>query len=330
MHFQGAKFLTMQLTRMDCETTRAENGQVAIDILVDCPADLAFDMVLMDLRMPVMDGLEATRRIRTDLRMTDLPIVALTGEMVEGCRVECEGVGFDDYFQKPMKRDKLEELVNKYRERSRRRGRDGALGGMGGVIVGGGGGGGGGRATVGATPALATTTTTTTMTRVSSHSAASSGGMLRVGSGFVRTTSGTNVRGLIRRHRSRRSSDNFTFDKDRVNLAPAMVGGGNFDLKRQMGTYVNRDVEVVAFDQTTPLSVLIVEDTDVCECTTTYIRPFPSHAIHGCFLLAPHLSEPFFLSHTFTHRRQIPNHAAAEDELRDETCRERTGRCRHA
>jgi CheY-like chemotaxis protein len=279
---------------MDCETTRAENGQVAIDILVDRPADMSFDMVLMDLRMPVMDGLEATRRIRADLMMTDLPIVALTGEMMEGCRAECEGVGFDDYFQKPMKRDKLEELVNNYRDKRGRGRSDGMSGGMGGV--------GGGRAMVGTTPTLKTTATTT-MTCGFSCGAPSSG-MLRVGSGMVRTTSGTNVRDLIRRHRSRQSGDNFTFDEDRVSLAPAMVGGGNFDLKRPVENFIIRDGEVVAFDQTTPLSVLIVEDTEVCECTTHDVFFFSNF---GPFLMrcavafgSPFIRTDFRYAHTYT------------------------------
>jgi CheY-like chemotaxis protein len=68
----------MQLTRMDCKTYRAEkNGRVAIDILQDylsTTTTTSFDMVLMDLRLPIMDGLEATRIIRNELKLYDLPI----------------------------------------------------------------------------------------------------------------------------------------------------------------------------------------------------------------------------------------------------------------
>ena len=104
----------MQLQRMNCSTNRAENGQVAVDLLREALPG-TFDLVLMDLRMPVMDGLDATRLIKNTLRMRDLPVVALTGEMIEGCRAECDGIGFDDFFQKPMKKDKLEALINRYR-----------------------------------------------------------------------------------------------------------------------------------------------------------------------------------------------------------------------
>ena len=241
----------MQLARMDVATHRAENGRVAIDVLGDSPPD-RFDMVLMDLRMPVMDGLEATRRIRTELGMRDLPVVALTGEMVGGCRAECEGVGFDDYFQKPMKKDKLEALVNKYRDLRR---------------DGGNGGGGGGEATP--------TAATTTSRRVSSSGASVAGGL-------VRTTSGMSVRDLIRRHRSRQSMENMAeTGRAAAPQPPTRMGGGSgdFDLIRppsrrgsaESSNAVVRDiVDVAPFDPSMPLSVLIVEDTDACE----YGAPF--------------------------------------------------------
>ena len=95
----------MQLQRMNCSTHRAENGQVAVDLLRRASPG-TFDLVLMDLRMPVMDGLDATRLIKNNLQLRDLPVVALTGDMIEVCRAECEGIGFDDFFQKPMKKDK--------------------------------------------------------------------------------------------------------------------------------------------------------------------------------------------------------------------------------
>ena len=70
----------MQLKKMNCSTHRAENGRIAVDILKNSMPG-TFDMVLMDLRMPVMDGLEATKLIRNELKINDLPILALTGEI---------------------------------------------------------------------------------------------------------------------------------------------------------------------------------------------------------------------------------------------------------
>lgn len=104
----------MQLKKLKCSTQRAENGRVAIDILKESMPG-TFDMVLMDLRMPVMDGLEATKLIRDELNMKYLPIVALTGEMSADIREECDEIGFDNFFQKPLKKDMLEGIVNKYK-----------------------------------------------------------------------------------------------------------------------------------------------------------------------------------------------------------------------
>jgi CheY-like chemotaxis protein len=297
----------MQLARMDVATHRAENGRVAIDVLVDSLPD-RFDMVLMDLRMPVMDGLEATRKIRTELGMRDLPVVALTGEMIGGCRAECEGVGFDDYFQKPMKKDKLEALVNKYRDLRR---------------DGGNGGGGGGEAT----PTAATTTTTSR--RVSTSGASFSGGL-------VRTTSGTSVRDLVRRHRSRQSMEGMA-EAPQPPTGTGGGSGGDFDLVRpppsRRGTAegsnaVVRDVvDAAAFDLSMPLSVLIVEDTDVCECgaplrqvLTLFCGPpfYPRRSrlsLSECFLWTPAFLPRFSSRHSQsfvrlkneTKRKQAPN-----------------------
>jgi len=109
-----ARLLAMQLKKMKCSTQRAENGQVAVNLLKDSLPG-TFDMVLMDLRMPVMDGLEATKLIRNELKINDLPILALTGEMREDIRSECEGIGFTEFFQKPLPKKKLQELVAKYK-----------------------------------------------------------------------------------------------------------------------------------------------------------------------------------------------------------------------
>jgi len=109
-----ARLLGMQLKKMKCSTQRAENGQVALDILKkSMPGQ--FDLILMDLRMPVMDGLEATKLIREELKMTNIPILALTGEKRDDIQSECEGIGFTDFFSKPLPRKKLEETIRKYK-----------------------------------------------------------------------------------------------------------------------------------------------------------------------------------------------------------------------
>jgi len=109
-----ARLLAMQLKKLNCSTQRAVNGRVAVDFLKDSLMG-TFDLVLMDLRMPVMDGLEATRTIRNELEIRDLPVLALTGEMREDVPSECEEIGFTDFFQKPLPRKKLQEIVAKYK-----------------------------------------------------------------------------------------------------------------------------------------------------------------------------------------------------------------------
>ena len=109
-----ARLLAMQLKKMKCSTQRAENGQVAVDLLKSS-LEGTFDLVLMDLRMPVMDGLEATKLIRNELQMGDLPIVALTGEMSADIKSECESIGFNSFYQKPLKKDKLQEIIKMYK-----------------------------------------------------------------------------------------------------------------------------------------------------------------------------------------------------------------------
>ena len=76
----------------------------------------SFDLVLMDVQMPVMDGLEATLAIRKleGLRGTHIPIVALTANVLEEHRREAQQAGFDDYLPKPVKLEDLRAKIHRW------------------------------------------------------------------------------------------------------------------------------------------------------------------------------------------------------------------------
>ncbi|NCC35625.1 MAG: response regulator [Chloroflexia bacterium] len=85
----------------------APNGQEAIERAREHKPDL----ILMDIQMPVMDGLEATRRLRADARFTSVPIIALTALAMSGDRERCLEAGATDYISKPIKLKQLGEMI---------------------------------------------------------------------------------------------------------------------------------------------------------------------------------------------------------------------------
>ena len=96
------------LVKLGCEVQVAVQGAEALALL-EGPA---FDLVLMDCNMPVMDGYEASRRIRQDGRWPDLPIVALTANAMPEERERCRAAGMDDYLAKPFRREELLALLD--------------------------------------------------------------------------------------------------------------------------------------------------------------------------------------------------------------------------
>ncbi len=91
----------------------AENGQEAVDALDQG----AFDAVLMDCQMPVMDGYTATRMRRqkeTGAGLARIPIIAMTANAMAGDREKCLNSGMDDYMSKPLNRARLEQTLRKW------------------------------------------------------------------------------------------------------------------------------------------------------------------------------------------------------------------------
>ncbi len=94
------------LRKMGCHVVVANDGQAALEQL----HDLAVDIVLMDCQMPVMDGFEATRRLRAGEvgpLAANLPILAMTANAMPSDRDHCLAAGMDDHIAKPVRRDEL-------------------------------------------------------------------------------------------------------------------------------------------------------------------------------------------------------------------------------
>ena len=90
------------------EVTIAENGREAIDLLYK---NNVFDLVFMDLQMPVMGGLDAARNIRADDKFKEIPIIAMTANAMVSDREQCLEVGMDDHIGKPIDPDELFKMV---------------------------------------------------------------------------------------------------------------------------------------------------------------------------------------------------------------------------
>ncbi|MFQ5578819.1 MAG: response regulator, partial [Anaerolineae bacterium] len=89
----------MALERAGHRVTLAENGKIALNRL----AQETFDVALMDVQMPEMDGLEATAAIRANPRWAHLPVIAMTAHAMKGDRERFLAAGMDDYVSKPLR-----------------------------------------------------------------------------------------------------------------------------------------------------------------------------------------------------------------------------------
>lgn len=101
------------LERKDIKVTIANNGKEAVDLLESSPSD-RFDLILMDMEMPLMDGYEATRVLRSKNQFSNIPIVALTAYAMPEDRARCLSAGMNDHVPKPVKPDLLYETIAKW------------------------------------------------------------------------------------------------------------------------------------------------------------------------------------------------------------------------
>lgn len=105
------KLATLILTKAGYTVTSARNGEETVDTFTSAPGD--FDLILMDVQMPKMDGLEATGELR-NRGFNDIPIVAMTANAMKGDREICIDAGMNDYITKPIKREIVFQIIEKW------------------------------------------------------------------------------------------------------------------------------------------------------------------------------------------------------------------------
>jgi CheY-like chemotaxis protein len=110
-YFINQEVTVEMLEMMDCQVDLAEDGLQGVQMA----QDNNYDLIIMDLQTPGIDGLEATRRIRklpNDSSKT--VIIALTASALAGDREKCINAGMNDYISKPMEITTLEDRLKKY------------------------------------------------------------------------------------------------------------------------------------------------------------------------------------------------------------------------
>ncbi|MDA3865805.1 MAG: response regulator, partial [Salinivirgaceae bacterium] len=100
---------------INCNILHAKNGQEAVDI---CKGNSGINFVLMDIKMPIMNGFEATKLIKEFL--PNLPIVAQTAYTADEDKEKAFSAGCDDFISKPISEEMLNEMLNKYLMRKNR------------------------------------------------------------------------------------------------------------------------------------------------------------------------------------------------------------------
>jgi CheY-like chemotaxis protein len=98
------------LDKVGCTVTVANNGIEALQAL----REQEFDFVLMDMQMPLMDGLEATRRIVAEWPGVHPPIIALTANAMAEDRERCLDAGMQDFVAKPIRLQDLHRMIDKW------------------------------------------------------------------------------------------------------------------------------------------------------------------------------------------------------------------------
>ena len=104
------------LKRLGCQVELATNGEEALTAFKSRP----YDLIFMDCQMPTMDGYTATREIRKleSNSKRKIPIVAMTAHTMKGDQEKCIDAGMDGYLSKPIRLERLEEIIDTYAAQS--------------------------------------------------------------------------------------------------------------------------------------------------------------------------------------------------------------------
>ncbi len=104
------KVVLEYLALMQIKVDIAPNGQIAVHMVKQCD----YDLILMDCRMPVMNGLEATQKIRQLNQKENIPIIAMTASILDDARQKCLFAGMNDYLPKPFQEEELISILNRW------------------------------------------------------------------------------------------------------------------------------------------------------------------------------------------------------------------------
>jgi signal transduction histidine kinase/DNA-binding response OmpR family regulator/HPt (histidine-containing phosphotransfer) domain-containing protein len=105
---------TELLESVGAKVTLANHGQEALDLLAAAPDPLPWSVVLMDIQMPVMDGHQATLKIREQARFAQLPVIAMTAHAMQEERDRCKAEGMVDHLIKPIDPTNLYRCVQRW------------------------------------------------------------------------------------------------------------------------------------------------------------------------------------------------------------------------
>ena len=111
-NFENKLFVRRVIESMGHEMMEAENGFDSLTLAAERKPDL----ILMDVNIPGMDGLETTTKFKADPGLSDIPIIALTANAMKGDKERCLAAGCDGYMQKPVGVSDLRREITHYAE----------------------------------------------------------------------------------------------------------------------------------------------------------------------------------------------------------------------